>query len=841
MVARALRALVILACLAVLPPALAPWAGAPVGSVAQAQVSPAPGAPAQGLSEAEYAQWETLARRAEAAVAEPDTTTLSLEQLRGRISDWRARFLAAQDVNQARIETLRSQIDALGPPPGEGESEAEDIAQRRQELNAQLDELRAPQLAAEEAFRRAEGLVSQIDRIIGERQADALLQLWPSPVNPANWPAGLDALAGAASALWEELDSALASPTRRDELGDRLPAILAYLAAGLVLLARGRHWMAVLGQRLRARARTARVERLLELAMSLGQAALPFAGLLALIAALRATGMVGLTGNALVGALPLAGLALFAGYWLGGRIFPADEAARPVLHIDPEHRREGRLHATLLGLVVAIDMVRQALLSPAAQSDAANSVLVFPLVLVAGALLFRVGQLMRRHPAAVRAENQGDESAAGFTDRLIGMGGRAATIVGLFGPVLAAVGYVAAAQAIVFPAVISLGLIALLMTVQRISAEIYGVIMRAPDEAEDALVPVLIGFALALLSAPVFALIWGVRDAQLLELWQRFRGGFAIGETRIAPSDFLLFAVVFAVGYTITRILQGALRSSVLPKTRMDKGGQNALVSGVGYIGIFIAALLAINSAGIDLSSLAIVAGALSVGIGFGLQNIVSNFVSGIILLVERPVSEGDWIEVGTTMGIVKAISVRSTVIETFDRTDVIVPNADLISNSVTNWTHHNLTGRLIVKVGVAYGTDTRKIERILTDIAEAHPMVSLKPEPYVLFRGFGGDALEFEIRVILRDVNFILKVHSDINHEIARRFAEEGVEIPFAQRDLWLRNPETLWSGQAGDRGPRPPGAEVATAREARGALTAEDMAELSSGDSDTDSGGDR
>ncbi len=772
-----------------------------LGAAAPQPVAAQPAIP-RTAEPVDYAVWEALARRTEAALESGTASQQALEELRARVAEKRGAFLNEQDVNRSRIQTVRNQLEALGPPPEDDRPEAEDIAERRAELEEQLARLRAPGVQAEEAFRRADGLIREIDNQLRLRQADALMQLWPSPVNPANWDEGALAGLDAAAELSREVSVNWRTAARRGQLNDNLPLIALYALIAAALLVRGRVWVWQLGIWMSERLKSRRSRQAGWLLVSTGSVILPVLGIIAIVQGLQASGMLGLRGNALVTALPQAGFAYFTAHWLGQRVFARNERGAAVLDLSEERLREGQVHSSLLGLALALEILRIGIFAPGSVSPAASSVLQFPIIAMAGIIVLRMGQVIGGHaPQAA----EGEEGPSYF-DRLVRVGGKLLIGLGAGAILLAAVGYVAASNAVIWPALMSLGLIGLLLVIQMITSDLYALFMGY-DSGEEALVPVLIGFALTVLALPLAAVIWGVPESALRELWTRFREGIQLGDARISPSDLITFALVFGLIYVLTRLLQGALRSSILPKTRIDRGGQTAIVSGTGYIGIFLAALIAITSAGIDLSTLAIVAGALSVGIGFGLQNIVSNFVSGVILLIERPVSEGDWIEVGGTMGIVRGISVRSTVIETFDRTDVIVPNADLISGAVTNWTRLNLTGRLIVKVQVAYGSDTHKVARILAEVAEDQPLAVLNPAPAVHFRGFGDNGLDFEIRIVLRDINFVLDVHSDINHAIARRFAAEGIEIPFAQRDLWLRNPEVLPGAKPPARpsGPRP------------------------------------
>lgn len=748
---------------------------------------------AQDSTPVDTKKWERVAAQAEAAIeASAATSTERFLQLREDIVAFRSGFDTERGRNAAKIDALRAQIASLGEPPAEGAAaEAPEIAAKRDELNMELNSLLAPVQRAEASFLRADSFVARIDVVTREKETQRLLSARPTPLNPLYWQEAMRDLRGTLTALIEESRKARVD-ARAMMMGDKLPISVALALIGSVLLLRGRRWSAGIVGWLRRH--SDRGFGVWQFVVSLLRVILPLGGIILLLTAFVTLGLLGprLTELAqLLGALA----AMMLGFrWLSERVFDRDEDLA-LLPLSREDRRKGRFHVAILTFVSVVSGLVIGTLETGDTHPATLPIVATPFFAIMSFALFRLGQILRGYQDTTGVEGTPEDGMRSTSlSRFVRGLGLGAMIVSCLSPLLLIAGYYDLAASVFRPYVLTLALLGLVFALQRFLADIYGAITGRGAEARDTLMPVLFGLILIIVALPLLALIWGARLTDLSEIWARFSQGFSIGNSRISPTDFLAFAIIFAVGYMLTRLSQGALRSNVLPKTRMDIGAQNAIVSGLGYVGIFLAALAAITGAGIDLSSLAIVAGALSVGIGFGLQNIVSNFVSGIILLIERPISEGDWIEVtGGQMGYVRDISVRSTRIETFDKTDVIVPNADLVSGTVTNYTRGNKVGRLIVPVGVAYGTDTRRVEQILTEIAEAQPLVVATPPMSVLFIGFGADSLDFEIRCFLRDVNWMMKVKSDMNHEIAARFVDEGIEIPFAQRDLWLRNPDAL------------------------------------------------
>ena len=729
--------------------------------------------------------WTELAQRAEHLVETDKISLFALGRIRDDLVAWRDVFADALDVNRSRLATIETQLAALGDTDGASQT----ILARKAELRALQTRLLEPQILANEAFARANGLITEVDRRQRGVETARMLVRSETPANPVHWPAALMTVQGLISGFVAETWAIGRVYATQGGLLTRLVMVSAALLIGGFMVTRVRAWLVRMGATSISPSR--KLSALASFVLSVLGVVLPFVAIFFVTRILLASDLFGLVGERILAAVPVATAIVLATKWFADQYFPIGPAVDGMLGYSQNVRSKARRMTSGIGWTLAVNEVLNAAMTTTDVDYIVSDVVNLPLHVLAGIFLWRLGGLIATGSQA--------ESPAWFNrGRLRIFFGRAAQVSAFVGPFGVILGFGAAATAVTFPAIMSLAVIGAVVVLHRLSYDVtspegpVAVSAESEPSAKD-LLPITINFALVMLSLPVLAVVWGITVGELNELWTRFLAGFSLGETRISPSNFLTFIVVFMVGILITRIVKTTLKTTVMPRTKMDLGGQNAVVAGFGYVGTFVSALVAFGIAGIDLSSLAIVAGALSVGIGFGLQNIVSNFVSGIILLIERPIGEGDMIEVGGQMGYVRDISVRSTRIETFDRTDVIIPNAELVSNQVTNWTRGNLVGRVILPVGVAYGTDTAKVTEILRGVAESHPLVLINPAPSVLLVGFGADSIDFEIRAIIRDVNFGLSVKSEMFHAIVEEFDAAGIEIPFAQRDIWLRNPEAI------------------------------------------------
>jgi len=284
------------------------------------------------------------------------------------------------------------------------------------------------------------------------------------------------------------------------------------------------------------------------------------------------------------------------------------------------------------------------------------------------------------------------------------------------------------------------------------------------------LAEIVLTLTLVLLAVPIILLQWGFAGADIRDWLTALLFGFEIGQFRISLARILMGVALFLALLAATRMFQRWLNSAVLQPARIDPGISHSIEQVAGYTGTAIAALVAVSYAGFDITNLAIVAGALSVGIGFGLQSVVNNFVCGLILLIERPVKVGDWIVVGKEEGIVRRISVRSTEIETFDRSSVIIPNAELISGRVKNWTLRDAVGRLKVPIVVKLTSDLERVGEIMLDAARQHPAVLQFPAPFVAFDASAVETVTLSLNVFVGDVKKGGAVRTELALAILKR-----------------------------------------------------------------------
>ncbi|MFC4625296.1 mechanosensitive ion channel domain-containing protein [Daeguia caeni] len=298
---------------------------------------------------------------------------------------------------------------------------------------------------------------------------------------------------------------------------------------------------------------------------------------------------------------------------------------------------------------------------------------------------------------------------------------------------------------------------------------------------------ILINLVVAMIGIPLVLMQLGFQWAELTTAFYRLMTGFQIGSISISLMGLLTGLCLFAVGYLLTRWFQNWLDNSVMARGRVDAGVRNSIRTVVGYVGLCLAMLVGISAAGFNLSNLALIAGGLSLGIGFGLQNIVQNFVSGLILLAERPFKVGDWVETGGVSGVVKKISVRATEVETFQKQSIIVPNSSLINGNVGNWTHRNKLGRIEITIQAAYTPEPRRLHALLLDIARGHPAVLKNPEPSVVLKDMTGSQLVFDMLAHVADITSTSSIKNELRFQIIERFNEEGFSLTTALTKLVL------------------------------------------------------
>ena len=785
--------------------------------IASATCAPAQTPDAAPDVEGRSAHWSLLLDLVTAELDKPEIEHAVVEALRPQIEKIERDAADAAVAAAADAGEVRQLLDALGPPPAAGgPPELAAVAAERAALDERRTESEGRVKQAELISLRARQVLARIAEARRERSTQRLLERGPSPLSwtvlMSAGPQALGIVRKLADAPFEEWFPASGGARWTDPRVLSLPA----LVLTIVLVVPARRWM------LRRYVRDRDVEppsfayrTRAAVLVGVARGALPsLIGLVPLAFLLSVPFERGIAGDVLVAAFSvLAGLFLAAGL-ARAALAPYSPDGWRLAPLTREGAR-GLYHRTLALAFLVGGLLFIGYLGARHLEISRELVLFYRMLAhcaVAGFILLLLpGRLWRRrgasHPSvhapahAAPSGHPADPASGRRTPPRPGKVLRVtAGLAAVSIPFLSLAGFDALANYLVtslVKSVVVLGLAAIVHGVARdtITLALAGRGAGAgsgPLPDGDARLRFWLmaatDMALALVVAAALLMSWGLAWTDLRGWLADAADGVRIGSFRFSVTDLLFAVIVFAALLAATRWVQRVLEARVFPQTRLDAGMRNSLKTTVGYAGLLVAVAAGISTAGIDLSNLAIIAGALSVGIGFGLQNAVNNFVSGLILLVERPVKVGDWIVIGEHQGYVQRINVRATEIQTFQRSSVIIPNSELLSSALVNWTHKDAVARIDVPVGVSYDSDVERVRETLSEIAASHPEVARWPEPVVLFTAFGDSALDFELRCFVAQADEVFRIATEIRFEIVRLFRERGIEIPFPQRDVHLR-----------------------------------------------------
>ena len=702
----------------------------------------------------------------------------------------------ARDRARAELATAQELLNALGPAPAEDQPpESAEVQQKRQEYNETVTQYRARVTQAELAIAQAEQLRARLNDLTLTDFLSRLLQTYPVPYDAGTWRTGLAEAYRLMRAAVGDVIGWYDDVNRRES---RVIVFVRLLLFTLVAAALGWGLRRVL---LRRFGRTADPDPSYTrrfggaMAEAAARGLIPAALLLMVLQRAHArTDVFPEPMATYVSAVCVGLIVLVLAVSLPRAVLAPDRPNWGLMPIRADAARALSRWINLVGAVFALDVMlilafRNADIAPALRSIyAMGSDLLEGLGIL---LLVRPALWHLQPPSPADTETKVEAAAAAPFWPLIRLVAALAAVVGIGATAL---GYAALGDYLIKNLVVTGLIIGGAFLLRGVARELVAFGLRSRLLREQAglshrsrrllkfWLRALLDLVLLVVAVLAVLPFWGVAGETLRGWTLTVLQGVQIGNVSLSIGDILLSIVVLGVGLVLVRMLRRALAEKLLPETNLDLGVQNSIASGFGYFGVLLAGTMAVATLGIDLSNIALIAGALSVGIGFGLQNVVNNFVSGLILLVERPVKVGDWVVVGSNEGFVKKINVRATELQTFQRASVIIPNADLISSSVVNWTHQDRYGRIDVAVGVAYGSDTAKVRDVLHEVAKSHAKVLDFPQPNVFFMNFGASSLDFELRCYTDDVLFRLSIGSDLRFEIDRRFREEGIEIPFPQ-----------------------------------------------------------
>ena len=710
------------------------------------------------------------------------------------------------DQTQARIaelapqlKDLKQQLDELGPPPVEGEpAETKEFADRRASINQQFSDLDAQNKEAKLASIQARQLRQSI---LERRRSDFVrsIRVQSSQVfTPEFWATFFSSFDGIGRSVAISLtDSVKVASNELAKAPWRLAFLLFVIVAGLWAIFRFRRYAANWENRFLEQFTEFRDQRKIKgfFRMLRDGVAIAVIPVFVHFCLSRAGILVAridqfLSQFVIVLALVIIGIAVIRSYLapvqIENRILNVRNAAARQLFV---------LLMTLLlvtACLATLSFTSIALVFPFEISLGLSLISAVAFVVFAVAALF----IAERDAMQLGADEQpGIRISALRILKLLYWLVAAAVTVAVF------MGYIALAEFLSQQAIFVLILFAATHLVLAM-IDYWQAYSSAPNQSASVAKPKLqakvLGAGIAKLTTYMAMLVmllipWGYRTSDMVDTVRGAFFGFTVGGLTISVYTLFLATALFLVGYFITIGIRNWLQGRYFPTTNLDRGLTNSISTVVGYIGLLLAAILAITAAGFDLSNLAIVAGALSVGIGFGLQSVVGNFVSGLILLAERPIKAGDWVVTTGGEGTVKRISVRSTEIETFDRATIIVPNSTLISDPVTNWTHGTKMGRIILPIGVGYDSDPDQVRDILLECAKEHDLVLSHPAPIVYFMDFGASSLDFQLRCYLSDINNMIVVQSALRFSILRALREANIEIPFPQREISIKYDEDV------------------------------------------------